>query len=312
MTVGLGWLQGTTRTADRDALTARLGAIFGEVRERASGLQWYRESATVGGSGVVVGWAPRSASSLASEVFVMVPQSALDALGCDGSLALLGELVEDYGLRPSRLDIYLDDRARLADPADVLDAIERGQVRSHVRAWRTVRDSTGGMTTYLGSRQGDAMVRVYRKWAESGDPEQGVRWEMECRGERAQLVTAMVLPVASSVGLAGVYLGLLRAFVDFVQRGEGQRGDRAPLLGWWAALVGSAGRVGPVLARVKDSLQRRREWVRRQVAPSLALLFAVDGSDGVSDIIREGWDRAPWAVLSPAPRWFAAGGAVAG
>lgn len=301
--LGLGRLQGTTRTADRALLTARLAILFGPAKERASGLQWYREATAFGESGVVLGAVPRSASSLSTELFVMFPQTPLDALGLSGALALLGEMVEEYGLRPSRLDLYLDDRDRLVDPLEVLRAIETRQTRTHMRAWHSVKDHKGGMTTYLGTRQGEAMLRVYRKWAESGNPEDGVRWETEYRGERAQLVGEMLRPLVSSVAVGALYLGLLRAMVDFVDTSTGSRPERAPLLDWWSALVGSVGRVRPVLAKVRDSLARRKEWTRRQVAPTLALLFAVGGSDAISALIQQGWDRAPWHLTAPPPRW---------
>lgn len=301
--LGLGWLQGTSRSADRDALTARLATLFGPVKERGSGLQWYRQAVTFGESTVVLGWEPRSSSSLPCEVFVMIPQTPLDALGLSGALALLGELLEDYGLRPSRLDLYLDDRDRIADPSVVLAAIEDGQTRTHMRAWHSVKDHKGGMTAYLGTREGEAMLRVYRKWAESGNPDDGVRWETEYRGERAQYVADMLVPLVTSAAVGALYLGLLRAMVDFVDTSTGARPERAPLLDWWAAVVGAVDRVRPVLAKVRDSLARRKAWALRQVAPTLALLFQTEGSAYISGLIEQGYDRAPWHLTAPPPRW---------
>jgi DNA relaxase NicK len=302
--IGIGWMQGTTRTASLAAVLDALGAEFGEVETRARGLQWYSKSWAIGTAGVVVGAWPRSKSSPPGELFVIVPQGALDALGWAGQMRVLALLEDGLGVRLSRLDVYRDDLARHADPADVLAAVEAGNTRSRVKAWKVYRDSAGGMTTYLGSRTGEFMVRVYRKWVEARDDAQGVRWEAEAKGERAPLVAAL-LRAAAEPGVA--YMALLRAFCDFVDREDATRGDRAPLLGWWAALVDTAARVPLVLGRVKDSLARRRAWFVRQCAPTLALLFAVDGSEGVSEIIRDAWDRAPWALDGPAHGWDRAG-----
>jgi Replication initiation factor len=112
-----------------------------------------------------------------------------------------------------------------------------------------------------------------------------------------------------------VYFELLRAFCDFVDRrscgstdvdasanvsdAARIRGDRAVLLPWWSLLVGSAGRARLVGAVVVDTLARKVAWLRRQVAPTLALVFGVHGSGAVSDLIDEGWHRARWE-LAPA------------
>ncbi len=298
--LGIGWAQGTTHTTSCEDVRGWLGEIFGPAALRRTGLQWYERAWSLGDQGVVVADLPRSSSSHAGEVYIVIPQGALDALGWDGSVRVL-RLLGALGVRLSRVDVYFDDLRRLADPVDVLAALEAGNTRTRVKAWRSVRDSAGGMTTYLGSRTGECMVRVYRKWAESGVESDGVRWEMEAKGPRAPLVADLV---AGSARPAVVYMELLRAFVDFVARPEGTRGDRAPLLGWWAGLVGSAGRARLVGAVVVDSLARKVAWLRRQVAPTLALVFGVHGSGMVSDLIDGGWSRARWdlvpAMVGPA------------
>lgn len=300
--LGIGWAQGTTREAEAAWLLGVLGPLFGEVKERKSGLQWYARGWSVGALGVMVGDSPRSSSSAEGEVYIVVPQGALDPLGWDGQMALLAQLAS-LGVRLSRLDVYLDDLARLTDPSDVLAAVESGQTRTRVKSWRAVRDHRQGMTTYLGSREGECMVRIYRKWAESGDPTQGTRWEMEAKGARAPLVYELL---AATDDPASAYLGLLRAFCDFVERAEGARGDRCALLGWWAALVGSVGRVRLAGRVLVDSLARKLRWFERQCAPTLVLLFARDGSAGLNGLMERAWDRARWDLL-PMPVGAATG-----
>jgi len=292
--LGIGWAQGTTHaTGYRDVL-GWLGELFGAIVERKRGLQWYRRAWSIGTGGVVVADGPVSGWSDPAEVYIVIPQTACDALGWDGSMRLLA-LLDVLGVRLSRLDVYYDDLRRIADPRDVMAAVEGGQTRSRVKSWREVRDHEGGMTAYLGSRTGECMVRVYRKWAESGDPSQGVRWEMEAKGERAPIVAALIRSAAAP---AVQYFELVRAFVDFVDRSDGARGSRSPLLGWWAELVGSAGRATLAVRVVVDSLARKLAWVRRQVTPTLAVLFHAYGSAGISDLIAEGYPRARFELLA--------------
>jgi DNA relaxase NicK len=271
---------------------AWLAETFGPSSPREHGVQWYRRAWSVGELGVVVACEPRSSSSDPAEVYIVIPQGALDALGWDGQVTLLA-LLDALGVRLSRVDVYYDDLARLADPEDVLAAMQGRDTRTRVKCWRRVEDSAGGMTVYLGARSGECMVRVYRKWAESGDPSQGVRWEMEAKGERAPIVAEFVrLSAAPSVA----FFGLLRAFVDFVDREDGERGDRSALLAWWASLVGSAERAVYVGAVVINGLAKRAAWFRRSCAPTLAVLFAALGSDWIDAAIRDAWEGAPWGL----------------
>jgi DNA relaxase NicK len=292
----VGWAQGTTHATSCEDVRGWLGEEFGPAVLRRSGLQWYERAWSLGDAGVVVADTPRSGSSDPGEVYVSIPQAALDALGWEGQVRVLA-LLRSLGVRLSRCDVYWDDLRRLADPVDVVAAVEAENTLTRVKRWRVVRDSEGGMTAYLGSRTGECMVRVYRKWAESGNAADGVRWEMEAKGDRAQLVADLV---RVSSAPAETFFGLLRAHVDFVDTSGGKRADRAPLLDWWSSLVGSAGRAKLAAKVTVDTLARKVAWLRRQVAPTLALVFGARGSGVVNELISEGWPRARWDLV-PVP-----------
>jgi hypothetical protein len=117
---------------------------------------------------------------------------------------------------------------------------------------------------------------------------------MEAKGARAPIVAEMVRQSATP---GVVFFALLRAFVDFVDTSDGKRADRAPLLGWWASLVGSASRARLAARVAVDSLARTERWLRRQVAPALALIFGARGSGAVNALIEEGWPRARWDLV---------------
>lgn len=285
--LSLGWYQGTTRTVDRTWLLLWLGAAFGAVKVGDHGTRWYQNRADAGTLGVYVAWDPRERPGT-EEALVVVPQSALDTLGWDRSLELV-RAMRGMGVRESRVDVSWDDFARSVDPLTVLGALDAGDKRSHVREWSwTGKHSDGGCTVGIGDRSSEVYVRVYRKWAESRDPSYGVRWEGEFHGHKAVDVLGLLLEAAAP---AVTFWQVLRGFCDFVDRAGHVRGDEAPLTTWWAALVGSAPRVRLASGVRVDTLADRERWLYRQAAPSLAAIYARDGSRAIDGLIRAGWDR---------------------
>jgi phage replication initiation protein len=146
-----------------------------------------------------------------------------------------------------------------------------------------------GATTYLGSSQSEAIVRVYDKAAESGHANAGVRWELQARADRAARFVDGA--VHASNGLASYILAAIRGLIDFRERTVNGRADRAALLPWWAAIIGDADRVGLNGPTKVDSLEQRAAWVERQVAPSLAMLVSAYGTDWLRWVLEMGEER---------------------
>ena len=280
--------------------------IGSEVEDRPGGTRWYSESATIG-LHALAAWVPRNRPD-AVETYFEVRQSALDELGGAASLSLAAQL-QDLGARFSRVDGYYDDRVRRAEPSAVAEAFRRGDTLTHVRRMKVFDTFTtapdgdvipDGSTVYIGSAKSEAMLRVYDKAAESGRPDAGVRWELQLRHEQAARFVAGA--VATGDHLGAHVLACVRGLVDFRDRFGRERGDRAPLLDWWAAIVGDAERVGLNGPAKVDSLAKRGAWLDRQAAPSLALLHFALGPDWLYALLRGGEERlteADWRLLGP-------------
>ena len=260
------------------------GVVGSESETRPGGTRWYVESATVG-LHTLVAWTPRKPPN-ATETYFEVRQSALDELGGVASLALAGKLL-DARARFSRADGYLDDRGRQAEPAGYSrthgGVVTSSPISDGCRSsGSTRRDRDGqvipdGSTVYIGSPKSEGMLRVYDKAAESGRVDAGIRWELQVlRGAHAaRFVTGAV---AAGNSLGAYVSGCIRGLVDFRDRSGQERGDRAPMLDWWAELVADAARVGLSGPARVDSLEKRGAWLSRQAAPSLALLAFAYGA----------------------------------
>jgi hypothetical protein len=308
---GLGWLQGTVKKADPKVIVALLAnAVGSEPEARAGGTRWYSESATIG-LHALVAWGPRNRPDVA-EAYFEVRQSALDELGGAASLKVAADL-QDAGARMSRVDGYYDDRLRRAEPGTVGEAFRRGDRLTHIQRMREVckfvtgRKDGGatltGATVYLGSPKSEGMIRVYDKAAESGRADAGIRWELQVRHQHAVRFLAGAL--AAGDGLGAYVLACIRGLVDFHDRTGQERGDRAPLLDWWAAIVADADRVRLTPPTTVDSLERREAWLTRQAAPSLALLFFAKGNGWLNDLLRIGDGRLTDGQVRLLRAWLA-------
>jgi hypothetical protein len=233
----------------------------------------------------------------AGTVMVDIRQSALDGLGWDRGVQLLRDLL-DAGVRFSRLDLYCDDRGVSAYPSDVWEAVRAGDVVTHADLSKSTRHEgmDGSETVYIGRRESERMLRVYRKPDDLGDR---VRWELETHDEAARHLAAMLATLTPDSlapdGLGGVFWGYLSGFADFREgaRAADGNGSRRPRLAWFAALVDGAARIrGRAADAVVSSVDRLARWLDRQAAPSLARVFAEYGPDWLNGVLRSGWDRA--------------------
>lgn len=295
--VGLGWLQGTTRHQTHEFVVEQLHRALGvQAEPRTGGTRWYSESMTVG-MHALVAWAPRAHPDLA-ETYFEVHQTGLDELGGAGSLRLTRDL-QVAGARFTRVDGYYDDQARRVEPPEVAEAFRQRLAVTHIRRVRELRKyvlgdgaskaRADGATTYLGSPTSEAMVRVYDKAAESGRVNAGVRWEIQLRGRKARQFADGA--VTAGAGLGSYVLGCIRGLVDFRARSEEERGDRAPMLDWWAAIVSDAERVRLASPVKVDYLEKRATWLVRQAAPSLALVWIAYGNDWLNGLLSDGEER---------------------
>lgn len=181
-------------------------------------------------------------------------------------------LVAESGLEPdnvSRLDVQVTvwgsgDIGHI--PSQVAKKSAAARLGARGRPWKVrCEDGFGeGDTAYLGSRQSSVYCRCYDKGRESGEAvyKQALRYETEYKKEWASRAYAH---------LVGRHVGQFDCY-DIVARTYATRGIELPPI----RPLGTP--IAVVPDDVADRTERRLNWYREQVAPSIAKLL----TEGVS------------------------------
>ncbi len=155
-------------------------------------------------------------------------------------------------------------------------------MRDARQGWENVRtckweSSPTGDTFYMGSRQSTAFARCY-------DKRGFTRFELELKAERADKAAQLIL--AHPEQLIENTVGMIREFVDFVDASEDSNRSRCSFLPFWQKFIKAFERVKVQLTpRPELTLERLKDWIEGQVAPSLALYeMAFGNRDSYDDV----------------------------
>ena len=182
----------------------------------------------------------------------------------------------------SRLDIAIDDHKPYFTLQQLDKVIDKHLYRSN---WRSnevvVKRGAGnaviGYTAYFGRRDGDIMLRVYDKRLERiGTPDESdepwVRWELELKGAYADNAASKLvhgIPIDElTVGILGKYLSIVKP--------HGQNRSRWPIDKRWQAFLGAFEKMSVCIRRDEASMQQKKDWILRQVAPTLSGVILAD------------------------------------
>jgi hypothetical protein len=183
-------------------------------------------------------------------VSVRLPGKACEVIGTTALRRLLRALREVEGCKVSRLDVAADFEAEGWSPHRVASLLVDGDLSAPdselaACAVTRVRRSSWdwkrrGAVFYVGSGQGERMLRVYDKGVESGGRLTGLRWELQLRDEWATAFAWRYLEVRRR-RLGELWAACLVGFLDVREvpgsRRNVQRRDR---LAWFEAFVGAA------------------------------------------------------------------------
>lgn len=290
ISVGVDWLEFTVWGLEVVALQARLGSFVGgdwsEMDRGAYGYSDALRSST--GARILHGGREDG------DMHVILPGSCVGAMDEASIRGLMAWVRTASKYKVSRLDLRGDDYLRVVSPGGVYRAWMRGEHVTHAHSAGVQRriahdgTSTGEMFT-VGSRGSRQYLRVYDKALETKGETDSIRWELEFRDEAAgSALDALIL------GRWGeVWASRLVQFADFRDPESNTNVSRRARVAWFRALVDAAVKAAVYFPSPMRTVAEVREWFRRQVAPTLALLVTADAGDlsVVYDALDEGRRR---------------------
>lgn len=189
-------------------------------------------------------------------------------------VALVAWVLMEKG-KVTRLDIAIDSDS--VSMNEVVKAQESGNLVSRAQNRRLVSNyQDGSKTLYVGSPQARRMVRFYDKAKEQKVDRPGQIWtrcEVQFRHEQAQAASVHIVEGCD-------LRDLVFSSVDFRNSSQDENISRCDRLGWWSDWVGSVNRLSFALGnKLAETVEKVYEWVRKQVAPSLAFMDKFFGHD---------------------------------
>ena len=197
----------------------------------------------------------------------------------------------------TRLDIAIDDYFKRLNELDIKEAAECGNfaIVQSISPYRTHRKGgiVEGFTWYFGSKNSDNFARFYDKATESKGEIDSYRLEGQFADEKAHLIWKQWLSIPDSEfdNISPRYLsGSVLGLIEFVDR-SGSNGSkqknicRMKRLGWWQQFVEACGaHIRHSVVRADTTLERAKQWIAKQVMPTLA---AIQKTLGLLDF--RGW-----------------------
>lgn len=293
--IALGWL---SCTIPKEVLDQFYAVVDDTPIQLEKGFRGYESSAVILGTGGRVGW-----SASRPEAHIDLSATALGLIG-KGKIEAIFDVMKwvfSVGGHFTRLDISYDDRKGLVNIYDVEKALENGDVVTYWRKWNNVKSSEignragfEGETVYIGSKQSDAFLRVYNKALEQKVNLHWTRFELQLRDDLSTS-TADKLLTAWAQNLrrfSETALGLLRGFIEFKDLKSDSNPTRRCLLEWWSKFISFVDKVRIVRIKAERTIEKTKNWLRNQVAPSLGLIHEIDGNLlWVNKIAFEGKER---------------------
>lgn len=188
--------------------------------------------------------------------------------------------VHAMGGKYTRFDVALDDKVGLLGLDTIKEAMLKKTYSGHMTTFEPHEkyDLRTGKYKHrelrLGSRTSENYIRVYDKALEQRVEGHWIRFEIEVKGDRANLVAMLF----ADQGMSPL-LGYIRSVIDFKEEGATVVKSRWRLADWWVAFLEGADKVRLKLETKQANLDQITRWLYKQVSASLALYLESEGGD---------------------------------
>ncbi|MBD5394350.1 MAG: replication initiation factor domain-containing protein [Lachnospiraceae bacterium] len=187
----------------------------------------------------------------------------------------------------SRIDLAIDDiGCNYYSVNDVFDICRTRRLVSRFKGYEFTTgekfaDGVSGNTLYVGKRSSDCFLRIYDKRLEQkekiGDDVgyDWVRWELELKHNRAQKAVDSLL---SGVGLGELSIGILSNYFRVIICDDSNT-TRCSLDPVWKKFVEGVSKIRLFCKEIEKTLDRKKQWIKKQVLPSIAAVCASEHGD---------------------------------
>lgn len=182
----------------------------------------------------------------------------------------------------TRFDTAIDDfGTRYFSVSDVRKLIDNRQLVSPLRSHEYIIKASNvdgqimGDTVYIGSKKSDLFIRIYDKGLEQNKNVDWVRWELQVRDAKAN---AYVDELVHTGRISTVAVGVLSRYVRFVVLDDSNR-SRCSTLSRWSDFIGEMNAIRLSIPEKSPSVDAKREWIYRQVLPTIAGLMVAYAGD---------------------------------
>lgn len=203
--------------------------------------------------------------------------------------SLVFRLAQSARINITRLDLALDTDIKLIDKIrssiDSKKYISKSRSISYI--CKSGKDSTRTETIYIGSRSSDLMIRIYDKAIEQGLEEQDwERWEIVLKKEK--IIEAIPL---LKKGISQTFKNILYTYFRPIKKIESNK-SRSKVESWYLKFLGKVEKISLYRDPAQKTIEDKWNWVKKQVAPTLALLsLAFDNTEFLAGIANGNIER---------------------
>lgn len=211
---------------------------------------------------------------------------ALETFGKIDWLAFVAFLMaEENEFKITRLDLAYDDHTGILDKLQLKLDTDDGNYRSKFRTWE-LRYGNRGWSIYHGSKQSQAMIRIYDKAAERGllDGTHWIRVELQLRDTNA---AGSLQAYLQHRQLGAVFGGILATYLVYLEESNDSNKSRWATAPYWQALIQDAKRIHIAAAPgVEYNIFHLQRFIRDTAGGGLQTWIEIFGLDSLPELLR--------------------------
>lgn len=195
----------------------------------------------------------------------------------------------------TRLDIAIDTVDDSLKLTHINSAIRSGHLRTKFTKYRknesgtiTAHGITGkSRSVYFGSGTSRVQFRIYDKAAQLGLDLKWLRFELQLRDDRADVAAGLIV---RRENLGHIAAGVINQYLSFINKDDSNK-SRCSLKSWWSSWLSTSEKLKLTTAKAIKVLSEVQDYIKKQYAPTLAMLKKGLGVSTFYDFIKETIDE---------------------